>query len=84
MKFINPFKKKESNEIYEISYKDFSEIEAGLADFIPRGRKRTNFEHHENLNFDDVFAKQQELKKTFSENGGDAYQGLYAKINYKE
>jgi len=86
MKFIsNAFKaKKDDDAIYEISYMDLSSSESGLAEFVPEKKKRTDFEHHENLDFDDVIKKQQLLKKQFVDNGGDAAQNVYAKFSNKE
>ena len=82
MKFIsNAFKNKTQDErIYEISYMDLSSSESGLAEFVPERKRRTDFVHHENLDFDDITKRQQNLKTQFEENGGNAAQNIYAKF----
>lgn len=79
---FNAFRNKDKDDgvSYEISYMDLSSAESGLAEFVPEKRKRTDFEHHENLDFDDVIVKQQNLQEKFAQNGGNLAQNIYAKF----
>lgn len=85
MKFIsNAFgskKEKEDGIRSEILYADLSGIESELGNYVPKARKRVEFNHHDNLDFGKVLQDQKDLKNEFEEHGGDFLGKSYAVFN---
>lgn len=74
-------RKKEDGIRSEISYVDLSAIESDLGHYVPKSRKRVDFNHHDNLNFQKVIQDQQTLKKEFEDHGGSFADKQYAVFN---
>ncbi|MBL6665323.1 MAG: hypothetical protein ISQ34_05730 [Rickettsiales bacterium] len=83
MKFItNAFGgNKEDGVRNEILYIDVSAIESELGRYIPKSRKRVDFDHHKDLDFDKVFQDQQRLKDSFESHNGSFGEGREAVFN---
>lgn len=83
MKFITKALRgnKEDGIRNEISYVDMSAIESELEHYVPKSRKRVNFDHHKDLDFDKIVQDQKRLKELFESHEGNFAEGRQAEFN---